>query len=757
MAEYKVPIKLPDGRIAEFPVTADSEEQAIKAVQSAIQSGQLELSVVIPAPKFQPKQSVLDLKQSPMVGMNPAAASPETAAGIISGINRGAMNVAEFGMLAADAAVPERLFPDADAAVSAAKTRFQEWRRQHDQRLQAHFDEVLGPHFQASGVDQAIGEALLFSPLASVGQGKTWLQGLRNNIGLGSFEGAVAGSQGAEKLSDVLGEASIGAIFGFGASAVQAGKGVRGLVARQFARELDKEIAKSGLALERQVQRMTGNPDFHFNVAQLSAQNPWLIGLERGSGRSEIFLQRQNKRLQTLVEFLQRRGDGMAPETFVNDLHTTMSEALSEIHDIAGKNYGRHMESIIEAYGDEIVLDGRKYLDDLRAFRGELGDPRKIGSAAHNELLRHERFVDLRVRPFKAAKSGGQWAVIDRRDGSVVETFGAASDALKAAGARNSDHGLTADDVIEILKGHNELMSGKRSLLDVSNQGSAEHIAKYLKASMLSSMDGSSSAAVKSIRDANRAFQFDMNRARTLQNTVLGRIFNVKEEQVMALLADPDAVLARLSQFSPTGMANARAVLDQYAPELVDEMKRTILARAVENSADVATSEGMYLVDIGRLAENLKGSPGSGLSNKVGGLGLGLFGPDEQAEIVAAARALRRLQTTAIKDIGKDTTGLAADAVINMVSRSKEFFARWATRVLGQSDNVGELMSNPAARQALMALSKESPNSVTGRLAIVWLTSFVGNLQAERQEQLAEELRQRTLETPASSMQPGLR
>src|SRR5690606_32429845 len=255
MAKFEVPIVVNDQTIV-FPVDdVESEEEARAAVQMAIESGQLDLSVVAPEPKFRPRDNpaLEQLRQSPMIGMNPIAGSPETAAGILSGINRGVMNAIEFGLLAAEAITPEA----ADAGIHAKRVQFRQWRQAHDQRLQDIFDEALGDNFRASGLDEAIGETLLFSPLGAVGHGKTWLQGLRNNVLLGGIQGGILGAETADTLADTFGEASIGALFGTAVSAAQAGKGVRTFAARQFAKELDKAIAQSGLALERQVQRMT--------------------------------------------------------------------------------------------------------------------------------------------------------------------------------------------------------------------------------------------------------------------------------------------------------------------------------------------------------------------------------------------------------------------------------------------------------------------------------------------------------------------
>ena len=123
---------------------------------------------------------------------------------------------------------------------------------------------------------------------------------------------------------------------------------------------------------------------------------------------------------------------------------------------------------------------------------------------------------------------------------------------------------------------------------------------------------------------------------------------------------------------------------------------------------------------------------------------MGLFEPWEQQEIINVGKALRHMSTTVVRDISKDTAGLAADAGINIVSRSAEFFTRWVIRSLGKGQTLERLLVDPKARKALIAMGNEGPDTPAFKAAVLFLTVYVGEEEARqeaqrRQEQLAEE------------------
>ena len=720
MAEFTVPVTV-NGQEYEIPVSGVEDEDAARAeVQRAVDAGELDQHFTVERP------------DAVSGSVDPRARlQGKIAFDAVQGAFGGIANALEFGLLATKAILPDE-GPKEDA-VQGLLNQFRAARRQVEVANVERARQLFGGSGQPSIMSQLLGEMLVFGPIAP--QGATWKGVVGQNITLGAMFGGMGSAPTAEELSDTIGSASIGAIVGLGVGGLQAPQGFAAYAGRKFNAELQRDVARQGLLLEKEVQRLTGNPNFTFSIPQLVADNPWFLGLSKGAvGRQT--LDHQNRNLQTLVTFLNRRGQGLEPEQFVDELSDTVITTVDKLHETASTVYRTHLDEIMGLYGDDVILDGRKYLDDLRATIGAMGDERKIGASAVTALRTHEEAITKIVEPYIVQKTGKTYAVLNRRTNEIERVTENVAEAQQLVAAGNAKAGLRSDDLVTVLQGHNELLAGDRSLWELAKPGSGERVAKRLKESLLTSMDGSNADAVKAIRDLQKSYQYEMERVRQITNSQLGQIFGRTEGGLEKMLENPEAALDKLMTFKPKAMTKARDLLEATNPELLDSMKTVYMERLVEKAVNPQASAGQNIIDLGKL---MTGLSGRGAKDTRGLAGLGLFTAAEQGELIAAAKAMSHLKTTYIHDIAsaaEDVKGKAADAVINLIARSPEFFGRWITRYLTGSKSVEAFLLDPNARKALIHLGEKGPDNMLGKMAIVYLSSIDGAIRAaEAQEE----------------------
>jgi hypothetical protein len=638
-----------------------------------------------------------------------------------------------FGM----AATVNKAVNTVDDIITANKQQQAEW-------MQKNFGTT-----DASFVPYLIGEGIpfMFGPLGVLSRSSTFLRATaKGGVEAGLATGAVL-AQDADTFEDISGDMIVGSLFGLGVSGgFQAIPGIRAYTGRQLSQEFDTQLSRSRLELERRVQEMTGDPEFAFSISQIAADNPWLVGLERGSaGRASI--DAQNARIQTLVDFLQTRSSNMSPEQMVTDLHNTFTSVGRELNGIARQRYGNNMNTILNQYGDQLVMTGpnaNAYLDDLDSFIGELGDLRKVNAFDPRAMIRHRDYVASRVRPFRlerrAEKKGGfSYIVRDARgevEDAVFSGEGAQQKAAEYLFSSNQNlGGLRSDDVIEILKGHNELISGEASAFTNAASGSSEHVGRRLMASMMSAIDSADAPALRAISDARNAFAMEMQKVRTLKDSVVGQLFG--DNFAQTTLLNPDQAIGRIMQLGPDGLRQVRQILETYDPASLQNLRRGVVRRAMQQSRDVGTTPALNETVVDALARNLAGR---GRDSNVGRLGLGLFTPGEQQDIIRAADAARTLTTTFTRDVAKDTPGTLSDLTINAISQSAEFMGRFLARVLSKGKTVEQFMIDPRAREALIALGQRGPDSQVGRAAITYLAIAAGQIEGQENQEAREQI-----------------
>lgn len=704
-----------------IPVTAATADDALEIVRLSIETGQLDPS------KFQAPDTEAQKAEALRVRTEGRDEHGHTfeEASVGQGVKKTGFNIAKFGLLLADSITNEEDSPAEQAQINKWKEELRAFRASSEAVWAEKMEAAFGTP-DASFAHELIGEALPLLPFAWQAKGGTFLGMIGKNSLLGGTASSIAGAGQASELGDLAWSATWGALLAAGFSMFGGIRGVKASAGRAYANQLDNKLSENLLVLETKIQKLTGNPDFHFTMGQLGADNPWLVGLERGA-LGQRALKIQNERVQTLVDFLETTANKLSPDEIALKLHTTLNKISTDMNKIARSNYSLRMDSIIDRYGDDLVLEGRQYLDDLIEMANMLGDPRRFGGSMPGNFAAHFKFVEDRVLPFRMSAKptkDGTWIVTDRRSGRQV-TYNTAKRARDAVTKNNKGiGGLTADDTVQILRGHNSLISGERSIFDGAEAGSSDHIGRFLKTSMLRNLQGRSGGAVKEITTVNNALHFDLQKVRVIKESTLGRLFGDGYESM-----EPEALLLRLTNSGRVAMTHTRKILLQNAPDTLHELQGAAIRNILETARDTSVSPAFIETDLIRLANLLKGP---GKREGTGRFGLGLFSPLEQQELIRVAQAARTLRTNYLRDITKDTAGMAADVGINIVSLTAAFMARLMVRILGKGDVLERIMVDPNARKAMLELAKRGPNHPGFKSAAIFLGTWIGEDAAEQ-------------------------
>jgi hypothetical protein len=645
-------------------------------------------------------------------------------------------NTALMGMDALAAVTPDDSELQGFLNESRAATRAR--RAEFDALARADIVELTGQ--EPSGVGEFAGQMLPFFALP------TALSTYTRTVAFNGLVGALGGgamNDSAETFQDRVGDMTVGALLGIGTSAVLGAKsGFQTYASRRIAKRFDEDLARANELLEGRIRGLTGNEDFSFSMGQLTG-DPFITGLEFGAAH-KIQRAAQNNRIDTLVDFLMKRSNALSKRGDVEQIAIDLNDTLSKLSDTtleaAGTQYARGMDDIMVQYGDDVVLDARGYLDKARELAAEIADPRGLGTPGMvpKGLKDHIEFIDLRMNPIatrrvKVKGEDGKFRVtynmFDRNTGEVMETFSGRGAAAKALARRDAENlqrgGLNSEDVIEVLKGNRRIASGEVPLFENAALGSSQNLAAALKGSMIESMEGASSGAIGAIQGVRGDYAMSMAKLNRIRNTMLAKVFGDE-----AAVQNADDALDRLIGRSPQSLKATRDILEKWSPDLLDDIKSTVLRRAVERSRDPSTVASLTETNLNLLAENLAGK-----SRGVGELGSGLFTVGEQAEIKAVGDAVRVLKETYIDSFSKPSATMLQDASINVISRSPEFMARFLTRIFSTGSSLERAINDPGARRSIISLAKKGPNNDKGRSALAYLTVMMGEQQKEEEAQ----------------------
>lgn len=743
-----------DGQSFDIPVTADTQEEAEQAVHAALFRGDLKIeefqAPVAPGPGTPATGGPTAAPVEPTTPELTRRTVPEetrdflgTLGGSIEqGVQEGLFDVADLSLLVADFVSTS---PTATAQINKARDFVDEKRSQVRQFDADLLKATFGEKTEAFDLGILAGEALPF--LKFIPKTKTAVGTIAVNTTAGGVFGALAGSEEANKLEDLIGRAQLGAMFGLGVSTpLVIIPGIKSFVGRKLVKALDEDLAKNALALERKVQELTGNKDFAFDIAQLIGDNPYVTGLVRGAaGRAA--LRQQNAQLKTLVDLLETRAATLGgPEAVVNDLTQVMIKTAKVLRATASKNYGKQINALLEKNGDNIIVNRERaqtYLDVVREAQGELGDPRRFASEI-SRLQKHADFLRDRLNPIIAEPVGktGRWQLIHRGTKEKGQTFTTRKAAENAARKRNVDEGgLNTEDVKEMLEGHRQLISGETNIFEGTDAGSSSNIGKLLQARFLGALRGSDESAVIGIQRARDGYAYDLSRIRVLQNSTLGRIFG---EGADVAIASPEEALSRLLRRELSSVTKTRKILEKIAPNVLHDMKGVLIRQIIGESRSSGQAIGFTEETVDLLSKALSGK---GRLSNVGRRGFGLFSPGEQQELITVGKALRTLLTTSRQVSEKDAAGIFRDFTINVISQTAAFMGRFVAGVAAKGNHLERMLIDPNARRALITLAENGPNRLMVKGAIAYLALLSGDFtRQDTREQAEQERAQRRID-----------
>jgi hypothetical protein len=674
----------------------------------------------------------------------------EVIGSIEKGVQDVGFNIVELGLLGASSAAEIADMPKLQAKINQIDLAFDKVRA-NVLATELGWLQNINPEAGFNPWLEIIGETLPLVRLLP--NPSTYIRTLASNTGGGALFAGIAAAENADNLIDVWGEMKHGAMIGLGMSSLLIGTGITSFAGRKMTTEFEKQLSQDILKLERDLMKL--NPDFKgFTVAEIGQTNPYLVGLGRGSA-GELSLTAQNQKIDQTLQIINRRAAQFdTPEALVNDLGASLVKINKDMQKLASDRYGNNIQTLVNLYGDDLALPRQKalsYLDATRDIRGQLGDPRAFGSQIR-QLDDHIQFLDSRINPYRIRGFRGQdgeweaWEVVRQRDGRVMNRYG---DGAKAEAERdilnNAQGGLNVEDVRVILEGHRQLMSGEVLLGEATVGGSSNNVAKFLNSKLLASMRGTSGDAVKGIQAAREAYKFDLGKLRAINESTLGRTFGPKAME--AARAEPDNALKILlgPQRSRASMQQTRKILQEADPILLDRLKRQTVRDIMTEGRTTGSPIAFNETTVARLEGALSGR---GKLTNVGRRGLGLFSPIEQQEMIKVAKAMRVLAADAKLGFEKDTTGIFADATINLISQTAAFAGRFAVRIMSKGSSLERLMVDPQARKAMLALADKGPNRMPVKGAITFLSLWAGQSEAEDMKAARERIEQENRISP---------
>jgi hypothetical protein len=574
----------------------------------------------------------------------------------------------------------------------------------------------------AIGAGRFTGQVMPFM-VAPAGLSTYW-----RTIGYNGVLGGVAGGifdTEANNFRERLGSMTIGTLAGTVLSAgLYAPQAFRAYGARKLQRSLETDLAKANIALEKEVQRITGK-DYTLNLGQITA-NPFIVGLVTGSAKAQARAAQNDATVKDINGKLQKR---------------------------ASANFADGIEKVVVQFGEDIIMPGRHYLSEVQRLIAEYSNPLLGGSVPPAFLVKQARDLDLavypainktikRLRPKRKPEDPDEFddfiQLTDKRTGEVIAEFRAAERTQAANAMENYNTvngGLNAEQSGELLRQFRRIASGEVPVFKSAAPGSNTNLSLALKKAMLEEMEQNTSnpIAIDAINKVRNAYQFDQGQIRHINNRLVAAMFGV--EDVSAI--DPQAAFQRLVTRSPKAQREMAKILEDTHPELLDDIRAEQIRQWVNNSFVPSAPTSVTPYSPVLLAEQLAGKTG-----QVGGAAKGLFSAAEQQHFKKMGEALRTMNETYLSVFPEAATSMVRDASINIVSRSPEFFARWMTGLLVQGKNVERMLMDPAFRESVIQVANKGLGNKTAQSAILYMVLTA----AEWQGQDRDEERQRILE-----------
>lgn len=580
-----------------------------------------------------------------------------------------------------------------------------------------------------------------------------WRTVLANGL-VGGVAGAATQEDAANMTERFRGMAAGGAADMIISGLLNGRTGAKRFSARVIENSFDSKYAEQSQVLEQQIREFTGQPNFSFSLGQITA-NPFIVGLEVGAARQS---QRaaQIKRLAIINDGLKLRAQrlrqrGLTPAEIARDIQDATRSNLRNLQNYANDNFGAGLDNVINRFGEDAIVDGRHYLQELGRILDEYTDPRYGGSrnGAPKALVEQFEFVRDKAFPHKVTKKVVRDAegrpvevfeVVDTRGVNKTTRHATQKEATSRSVMMNDrDGGLNAEDTQKFLAGFRRIAGGDAPVFPNAQPGTQEALARQLKRAFLQELEigakGNGKEAVDAIQNLRNVYETDVRMIDGVKDTMLTEIFgNIRQGKA-------DDVLETFTGRTVAEVKSARDVLEEYAPDVIDELKSRTLERVVDRSVNTG-KRSLGEVDINKLSNALVGEEGF-----VGSVAKGLFTEAEAADLSRVGRALQTLQETHLNLFPEASASMAQDISINLVSQSPEFVARLITRLTLTSDFMAGMLNRKDARQALVELANSKVGSQKYQMAAALLSIVVADEVGQRGREAAAKERAETEQT----------
>jgi hypothetical protein len=576
---------------------------------------------------------------------------------------------------------------------------------------------------------------------ASTGQAGSYTMFLARNAFLGATAGAAFVQPSDKTFNDRWLQMAFGTTFGTGIAGVI---GLPSFLRRSGARGLVKAFNKADPEqrelVENMVREMTGDETFTFSASQITGAR-FYQNLELSTADTATKAA-QNNNLDILYNNIVKTArlaakNGRTPGAIAGAMRETLKNARDTIYRQASSLWGKNSKSIIETYGDDIVLSGDTYLQKIDDLLAQQTDTfRNMGGKPSEQLMLYRESIDSVVNPVKVTTEGDKVFIVDSTNPdlkrrilaeSKEEALALATDAAKNA---NQARGPNAEETLKIINGLNELIGGNTVIFENVSANSNRNIGRALMGAFTSELEGAAenAAARNAINLLRKGYRADMAAAEAIDNTVFNAVMGGKK-----LPKDPGKALDRVLKAEPAEQRQLAQFLQEWNPDLLDDLQRAALRRVtLRSQAKPGSADVDGAVDGAALAKNLADSLG-----RQGRFGSGLFEPAIQQDLQLTARALRILKNKEFKGVVPGGTRVE-EWTINAISRSPEFFGRFVTRLMASGHTLETALLNPQWRAAARQIAEKPLDSTTSRAAIMYLVNWMADREESRKHQEAQ-------------------
>lgn len=500
--------------------------------------------------------------------------------------------------------------------------------------------------------------------------------------------------------------------------------------ARGFVRTFDEGNIEQAERVQRRVRQMEKSGDFGFSLAQASGSRA-AIGLEISSAATATKNQ-QNKNINTLGRNLLRIARTMSnnnknPGAIIMNIRETLEEARASIYKAAANNFKAETAVVIGKYGDEVVFDGRTYLAAVDSMILETENLLvQVGAKASRNLTRYQEKVDRLVNPVvvveeraaaltaSATQRPPTYFLLDRTNNTRLSLTSIPDKAAAEAKAlqMNIDFGgLDAQAALDLRKGLNKLIGGDTVIFKNLPLFSNQNIGRKLMGDFIDNLEqpASNAAARDAVVSITDNYKQAMATSKAIEDLMITTIFGGKK-----FPRKLDAALKQLSKQSPQEMAATREFLETWNPQLLDDLKSTMVRDMVRLSRQPGKPGVDTPVDPSKLLNNMNGFGGPGQA------GRGLFTTAESADMKLTSDAMRILQNKYFSGIipgGIKTE----DMVINAISLSPEFMGRFVARMFSSGQTLEKALLDPTFRKAIQQVAASGVGGNKTNFALLYI------------------------------------